>query len=311
MNEKTRDLIIIGGGPAGLTAAIYTSRAFIDTLVIEGSPHGGQLTITTDVENYPGFKNGVKGPELIEDMREQAKKFNAELLEQNVAQVSGDASDGFTVTTDTGETFRSKTVLIASGASAKWIGLESETKLRGKGVSACATCDGFFFKDKVVAVVGAGDSAMEEATFLTKFATKVYVLVRGSKEKMRASKFMFDKAVSNSKIEFIYNVEVKEVLGTEKMEGLHLADTVTGADKTMDNVQGLFVAIGHAPNTAFLNGFVETNNIGYLTVNNNTKTSKEGVFSAGDVSDSRYRQAITAAGFGCMAAIDVERYLSH
>ena len=311
MNQKTRDLIIIGGGPAGLTAAIYTSRAFIDTLVIEGNPHGGQLTITNDVENFPGFKNGVMGPTLIEDMREQAKRFKSELLEQNVTQVSGDFKSGFTVTTDSESVFKAKSILVASGASAKWIGLASEIKLRGKGVSACATCDGFFFKDKIVAVVGGGDSAMEESMFLTKFASKIYVLVRSSKEQMRASKFMLDKALSSPKIEFIFNVEVKEVLGTESVTGLRIVDTVTKAERTMNDIQGLFVAIGHTPNTSFLKGFVDMNELGYITVKNNTNTSKEGVFSAGDVSDARYRQAITAAGFGCMAALDIERFLSH
>jgi thioredoxin reductase (NADPH) len=310
MNDKIRDLIIIGGGPAGLTAAIYTSRAFIDTLVIEGSPHGGQLTITTDVENFPGFKDGVMGPALIEDMREQAKKFNAELLETNVTKVSGDKDSGFIVTTESGETLKSKAVLIASGATAKWLGLESETRLRGKGVSACATCDGFFFKGKEIAVVGGGDSAMEEANFLTKFATKVYILSRGPREKMRASKFMLDRASSNPKIEFIYNVEVKEVLGTESVTGLLLSDSTGGVDKTI-NVQGLFIAIGHSPNTGFLKGFIDLNEIGYVNVTNNTYTSKEGVFTAGDVADARYRQAITAAGFGCMAALDIEKFLAH
>ncbi len=311
MNEKIRDLIIIGGGPAGLTAAIYASRAFIDTLVIEGNPHGGQLTITSDVENFPGFKDGVMGPALIEDMRKQAKRFKSELLEQNVTQISGDAKSGFMITTDSGLVFKTKSVLIASGASAKWIGLDSETKLRGKGVSACATCDGFFFKNKIVAVVGGGDSAMEESLFLTKFASKVYILVRNPKEKMRASKFMLNKALSNPKIEFLFNTEVKEVLGTENVSGLRIIDNTTKAERIMDDVQGLFVAIGHTPNTSFLKGFIDMNELGYILVKNNTNTSKEGVFSAGDVSDARYRQAITAAGFGCMAALDIERFLSH
>jgi thioredoxin reductase (NADPH) len=243
-------------------------------------------------------------------MRAQAKRFNTELLETNVTKIEGEVKTGFTVTTESGETHKAKTILIASGASAKWLGIESETRLRGKGVSACATCDGFFFKDKVVAVVGGGDSAMEEATFLTKFAPKVYILVRTSEDKLRASKFMLDKAKSNPKVEFIFNTEVKEVLGTDSVSGLLLSDTSTKEEKTID-VQGLFIAIGHTPNTYFLKGFIDLNEIGYVNVTNNTHTSKEGVFTAGDVSDARYRQAITAAGFGCMAALDIEKFLSH
>lgn len=311
MHKNLYDLIIIGGGPAGLTAAIYSARASISTLVIEGSPHGGQLTITTDVENFPGFKEGVMGPALIENMREQAARFGAMLLEQNVVTVSGSFETGFKVETQANETYMAKTVLIASGASAKWLGLASETRLRGKGVSACATCDGFFFKNKVVAVVGAGDSAMEESTFLTKFASKVYVIVRSSREAMRASKFMLEKATANPKIEFVYNAQVDEVLGADTVTGLKILNNLTNTTSLIPDVQGLFLAIGHKPNTDFLKGFLELDELGYVKVTNNTQTSVKGVFVAGDVSDRRYRQAVTASGFGCMAALDVEKFLAH
>ncbi len=308
MNSKLHDVIITGGGPAGLTAAIYTSRANLNTLVIAGQPSGGQLMLTTDVENFPGFPEGVLGPDLIATFIKQAVRFGVNFLEENVINFTGSAQENFEVMTNENKTLKAKSLIIATGAAAKWLNIESEQRLRGKGVSACATCDGFFFKDKVVAVVGGGDSAMEEATFLTKFASKVYILVRGSKDKMRASKYMLAKAESNPKIEFKFNAEVVEVLGNEKVIGLKLKDSLSQEVFDMD-FQGLFLAIGHSPNTEFLKGFVDLTDLGYVRVENNTKTSRPGVFVAGDVADFRYRQAITAAGLGCMAALDVEKFL--
>lgn len=310
MQESIFDTLILGGGPSGLTAAIYTSRAMIKTLVLAGNPAGGQLTTTTEVENFPGFITGVQGPELVADMRTQAEKFGTTCVNENVVKISGDAQKGFEVETDAGNTYKGRSVIIATGASAKWLGLESETALRGKGVSACATCDGFFFKDKVVAVVGGGDAAMEESTFLTKFASKVYVLVRGDEATLRASKIMKDRAQNNSKIEFVFNIEVTEVLGTDKVAGLRVMNNQTNEEKVMDDVQGLFVAIGHNPNTEFLKDFIELDPKGYIKVENVTATSREGVFAAGDVADYRYRQAITAAGLGCMASLDAIRFLA-
>lgn len=310
MTNKIYDVIIIGGGPAGLTAAIYTSRAFLSTLTIAGALPGGQLTTTTDVENFPGFPNGIQGPELINNMRAQAERFNTEFLNDDVISIEGDAEAGFTVISQNGTKLQSKSIILATGASARWLGLESEQKLRGRGVSACATCDAFFFKEKVVAIVGGGDASMEEATFLTKFASKVYVLVRGSKETMRASKFMQQKAFGNPKIEFMFNTQVTEVLGDKVVEGLKVLTGDTKEEKVMQDIQGLFVAIGHIPNTDFLKGFVDLDEKGFVKVTENTKSSKEGVFVAGDVADYRYRQAITAAGSGCMASLDVEKYLA-
>lgn len=303
------DVIIIGGGPAGLTAAIYTSRAFLKTLIIAGNPPGGQLTTTTDVENFPGFPEGVMGPELISNMREQALRFESEIVDENVSEVLGSFQNNFTVKTENSE-YKGKTIIIASGASAKWLELESEQKLRGKGVSACATCDGFFFKGKVVAVVGGGDASMEEATFLTKFAEKVYILVRKDKDSLKASKIMQERAQKNPKIEFLFNTEVKEVLGETSVESLKIINNKTSEEKIMKDVKGLFVAIGHEPNTDFLKGFIKLDERGYIMPIDQTNTEKKGVFVAGDVSDYKYRQAITAAGFGCMAALNVEKFLA-
>lgn len=304
------DILILGGGPAGLTAAIYTSRANLKTKLIAGQPSGGQLMITTDVENFPGFPEGVMGPDLVAKFREQAVKFGTDAVDENVTKISGFFSEGFTVTTDAGNSYDGKAVILALGASAKWLGLESEQRLQGRGVSACATCDAYFFRNKVVAVVGGGDAAMEEATFLTNLASKVYVLVRGTKEQVRASKVMQDRAFANPKIEFLFNSEVLEILGDQKVAGLKVKNNLTGAESVMSDVEGLFIAIGHKPNTGFLEGFVELGKMGYINVLDTTRTSKEGVFVAGDVSDFRYRQAITAAGLGCMAALDAEKFLS-
>lgn len=304
------DVLILGSGPSGLTAAIYTARASLKTLVVGGSPPGGQLTTTTDVENWPGYVNGIQGPALVADMRAQAMRFGAEFKDENVVKLSGSAGDNFTVETDEHSVFTGKTVIIATGASARWLGLESEQKLRGRGVSACATCDAFFFKDKVVAVVGAGDSAMEEANFLTKFASKVYILARSSEEGLRASVFMKSRSKNNPKIEFKFNTEVVEVLGETSVTGLRVVNNVDKKESVMEDVQGLFLAIGHKPNTDFLKGFLEVGKGEYLSVTDTTRSSVEGVFVAGDVSDYRYRQAITAAGVGCMAALDAEKFLA-
>jgi len=302
------DVIILGGGPSGLTAAIYTARAKLNTLVIAGNPAGGQLMLTTEVENFPGFINGIMGPELIDNMRKQAERFETTFKDENVTKLTGSVKENFKVITDTGSEYTGKTIIIATGASARWLNIESETRLRGKGVSACATCDGFFFKGKDVAIVGGGDSAMEEAIFLTRFANKVYVLVRGTQSEMKASKIMQEEAMHNPKIEFLFNTQIKEVLGEEAVTGLSLISTDTKNETTLA-VQGLFIAIGHNPNTGFLEGIIDLETNKYLKVTNNTKTSIDGVFAAGDVGDFRYRQAITAAGLGCMAALDVEKYL--
>ena len=310
MNSDIFDVLILGGGPAGLTASIYTSRANLKTLVISGQPSGGQLMLTTDVENYPGFPDGILGPELIETFRKQSSRFNTEFKDENVVSVSGSKDKHFIVKTDSGNAYEGKTLIIATGATAKWLELPSEQRLRGKGVSACATCDGFFFKGKNVAVVGGGDTAMEEALFLTKFSPKVYVLVRGSQDKMKASKYMYAKASANEKIVFHFNTEILDVLGGEFVEGVKVVNNLTNETYVMEDVKGLFLAIGHKPNTEFLEGFVTLGKLGYIQVSDNTKTSKEGVFVAGDVSDYKYRQAITASGLGCMAALDAEKFLS-
>lgn len=304
------DVIIIGGGPAGLTAGIYTSRANLKTLILAGSSAGGQLMLTSEVENFPGFPQGVMGPQLMASMKDQALRFNTEYLEEDVKSVAGNAQEGFQVVSTNDKKYLSKTIIVATGASAKWLPLESVTRLRSRGVSACATCDGFFFKDKVVAVVGAGDTAIEESTYLTKFASKVYLLVRGSKEKMRASKIMQDRAFQNSKIEFLFNTELDEVLGDNLVSGIRIKNNLDNSTKVLEDVKGVFMAIGHKPNTDFLVGLVDLNEVGYIKPIENTKTNVEGLFVAGDVSDWKYRQAVSAAGLGCMAALDVEKYLA-
>jgi thioredoxin reductase (NADPH) len=305
-NEKIHNTIIIGSGPAGLTAALYAARAELKPLVIAGLKPGGQLVDTSEVENFPGFEDGVLGPELMDKMRKQAGKFGAEIIDESAVSASF-ASKPFTVKTEKGE-YLSKTVIIATGADANWLNLPNEQKLRGKGVSACATCDGFFFKGKELVVAGGGDSAMEEATYLTKFATKVTIIHR--REEFRASKIMLKKARENPKISFVANAQIIDVLGESSGKGVKIKDNATGEEKVIA-VQGLFVAIGHTPNTKiFAEAGVEVDKKGYIAVKNNTLTNIEGVFVAGDVSDHRYRQAVSAAGIGCMAAIDVEKYLA-
>jgi thioredoxin reductase (NADPH) len=301
-----RDVIIIGSGPAGLTAAIYAARADLSPLVIEGSSAGGQLMTTTEVENFPGFKDGILGPDLMLNMREQAARFGAEFVQGDATAVNL-AEHPFTVEVFK-ETHRAKALIVATGASAKWLGIESEQALIGHGVSACATCDGFFFRGKQVAVVGGGDSAIEEATFLTKFATQVTIIHR--RNELRASRIMQDRARANPKIQFIWDTVVEDILDPKEghVTGLVLRNVKTGERSTFP-VDGVFMAIGHQPNTALFRGQLEMDATGYIITSNGTKTSVPGVFAAGDVADRVYRQAITAAGSGCMAAIDAERYL--
>jgi thioredoxin reductase (NADPH) len=300
------ELVIVGSGPAGLTAAVYAARANLHPVVIEGIGAGGQLMLTTDVENYPGFPEGILGPELMTKFREQAARFGAEFVTADVDRVDlSERPFGIWV----GDTeYRARAVILSTGASARMLGLESEQRLLGKGVSTCATCDGFFYRDKPIAVVGGGDSAIEEALFLTKFATKVTVLHR--RDELRASKIMQERAFANPKIEFRWNSVVEDVVGNGSVETLKLRDTVTGEVSELE-VEGLFVAIGHDPNTKLFQGQLDMDANGYLVLPHagSTRTAVEGVFAAGDVADHVYRQAITAAGTGCMAAIEAERWL--
>ena len=310
MQEANFDVIIIGGGPSGLTAAIYTARAMLKTLVITGNPPGGQLSITTDIENFPGFPDGITGPSLIQKLMDQSKKFGAKFVIDNVETVSGNFEKNFIVQTDSKNKYNAKSLIISTGARAKWLNLENEQRLKGKGVSACATCDGFFFKGKTVAVVGGGDVSMEEAIYLTKFAQKVYVLVRKDKDALRASKIMQERALQNPKIEFIFNVSVQDVLGKDHVEGILLKNNLTGKQNVLSDVEGLFVAVGHEPATGFLKGLLDLDEKGYIKISSGSKTSLEGVFAAGDVADYTYRQAITASGMGCNAALDAIKFLS-
>jgi thioredoxin reductase (NADPH) len=300
-----RNVVIIGSGPAGLTAAIYAARANLAPLLIEGWQAGGQLTTTTEVENFPGFAKGIMGPELMKETRAQAERFGTEFLTGDVTAVNF-GQRPLKVEVDHERTIETRTVIIATGASAIQIGLKNEARLTGHGVSTCATCDGYFFRGKDLVVVGGGDSAMEEANFLTKFATKVYVVHR--RDKLRASKIMQDRALKNEKISFIWNTVVDDILGDEVVTGVRLTNVVTSSTTTLP-CSGVFVAIGHRPNTALFAGQLDMDAKGYLVTKNGTATSVPGVFAAGDVQDSIYRQAITAAGTGCMAAIDAERFL--
>ena len=308
-----REVVIIGSGPAGLTAAIYSGRANLNPLVIEGHQPGGQLMITTDVENYPGFARGIMGPELMQEFREQAARFGTEFLTTQVTHADLGRRP-FTLTTDD-HLIKAETLIIASGASAKWLGIPGEAPaphgLGGQGVSACATCDGFFFKSKPLVVVGGGDTAMEEATFLTRYASRVTVIHR--RDTLRASKIMQDKAFNNPKIDFIWNAGVEEILGTSKtgVTGVRIKDVHTGEER-MFPCEGVFIAIGHQPNTGIFKGQLDMDEIGYLKTSGRTMaTNIPGVFACGDAQDSYYRQAVTAAGTGCMAAIDAERFLDN
>lgn len=304
------DVVIIGSGPAGWTAAIYAARASLKTLVFtgleKGGLPGGQLMLTTEVENYPGFREGIMGPALMDEMREQALRFGTELVEDDVEDVDFSRRP-FTLTSVDGEQYKGRAVIIATGASAIWLGLDNEKRLQGRGVSACATCDGFFFKNKDVVVVGGGDTAMEEATFLTRYANKVSVVHR--RNELRASKIMQDRARSNPKIEFIWDSAVVDVLGANGVEGVTLKNLKTGAEDEL-KTDGLFIAIGHKPNTDLFAGKIDMDPAGYIIQHHHTMTNVAGVFAAGDVSDTRYRQAVTAAGDGCRAALDAEHFLT-
>lgn len=302
--DKIHKQIIIGSGPAGLTAAIYSARANLAPVLFAGISWGGQLMNTTEVENFPGFAKGIMGPDLMNEMVAQAKRFGTEIIYKNVTKV--DFTGEIKKVWVGEEIYQAYTVILATGSSPKKLGLESEERLWGKGVSSCATCDGAFYRNKIVVVVGGGDSAMEEATFLTRFASKVYIIHRS--EQFKASNIMLDRAKANDKIEFIINSEVKEILGEQKVEGIKLYNN---ADKTESElpIDGFFLGIGHNPATGFLDNQIELDEMGYIKVVENTKTSKTGVFVAGDVKDHRYQQAVTAAGMGCMASLDAEEYL--
>ena len=321
MSDKR--VAIIGSGPSGLTAAIYTSRASLDTTVYSGMQPGGQLTTTTEIENFPGFPEGLMGPELMMNMQKQAERFGAKVDMKEVKKITKDG-DKFTIADNYGESAEYDAVIVASGASARYLGLPGEDEWIGKGYHSCATCDGFFYRDKTIAIVGGGDSAMEESNFLTKFATKVYLINRS--ESFRASKIMLKRAQDNPKIEIVTNAKISQFLGEPgAMAGLELEDTVTGDERNLDDVQGVFVAIGHIPNSQFVNGEEDTldldrNETGYLipqlrrppedrTSKYDTMSNIEGIFVAGDVEDHIYRQAITAAGDGCKAAMDCEKWL--
>lgn len=301
---KIYDVVIIGSGPAGYTAAIYAARANLSVLQFQGYETGGQLMQTSDVENYPGFEEGVLGPSMMEKFEAQARRFGTEMRAEDVTAFDF-SQRPFTLSTDSDE-YKARSVIIATGASAKWLGLPSETHLKGQGVSACATCDGFFFRGLDVAVVGGGDTAIEEATFLTRYANHVTVIHR--RNSLRASKIMQDRALKNPKINFIWNSEVVEVFGDPSVNRLRLRNVQTGEENDLA-VQGLFVAIGHKPNTDLFKGVLNTDEAGYLVPAEHTMTNIPGIFAAGDVTDHRYRQAVTAAGDGCRAAIDAERWL--
>jgi len=306
--DEIHELFIVGSGPAGYTAAIYAARAELKPIVYEGSvTAGGALMNTTEVENFPGFPTGIMGPDLMDNLRNQAKRFGANLITDDIVEMKLDG-DVKTLVDGSGNTLKAKAVILAMGSAYKEIGLENEKRLSGRGVSWCATCDGFFFREKEIAVVGGGDSAVEEATFLTKFATKVYLIHR--RDSLRASKIMAERAASNPKIEFVWNTEVIDVLGGDNMTGLKLRNTVTGEESEKD-LSGLFVAIGHLPRSELVVGQVDVDDEKYVKVEGrSTRTNLKGVFACGDLVDHTYRQAITAAGSGCQAALDAERFLS-
>ena len=304
-SKTSYDVIIIGAGPAGYTAGIYCSRARHDTLIISGLLPGGQLMNTTDVENYPGFEEGVMGPDLMLTMRKQAERMNTTIIDDVVVNVDF-RNKPFKVLTGS-EEYEAKAVIVCTGATPRKIGIEGEQTFSGKGVSYCATCDGAFFRNQDIAVVGGGDSCMEEATFLTKFASKVHIIHR--RDTFRASKIMQERALNNENIQVHWNSEIEDIKGDQKVQQIVLKDTKTGENKTLD-MGGVFVAIGHEPNTELFKNQLEMDENGYIIQKENTETSVKGVFTAGDVHDHRYRQAVTAAGFGCMSAIDVDKYLS-
>lgn len=304
MNVVMYDVIVIGSGPAGLTAAVYSGRALLKTLVIAGAIPGGQLMLTTDVENFPGFEEPILGPDLIQRMRKQAERFGSEFVQDDATSVDFKTRP-FKVKT-AGNTYESNAVIIATGASAKWLGLDSETRLRGKGVSSCATCDGFFFRGKDTVTVGGGDVAVEDTLFLTKFVNHATIIHR--RDQLRASKILQDRAFKNSKISFVWDSVVEEVLGDKKVEGVRVRNVKTGKQDVL-KCDGVFVATGHQPNTAIFQGQIELDQKGYIVIRQGTATSVEGVFAGGDVRDFHYRQAITAAGDGCRAAMDAEDYI--
>ncbi|GGZ17667.1 thioredoxin-disulfide reductase [Echinicola pacifica] len=304
--EKVK-VLIVGSGPAGYTAAIYASRAGLSPILYTGGQPGGQLTITNDVENYPGYPDGVMGPQMMEDFRKQAERFGTDVRYGMVTSVDFSQRPHKVIVDDKDEII-ADTVIISTGASAKWLGLESETRLNGKGVSACAVCDGFFFRKQTVAIVGAGDTACEEASYLANICDKVYMLIR--KDEMRASQIMQKRVTSNPKIEILWNTETEEILGEEEVTGVRIKNNKSGEVRDLD-VNGFFVAIGHQPNTQIFQDFIDMNEAGYIiTQPGSTKTNIEGVFACGDAQDHVYRQAVTAAGTGCMSALDAERFLA-
>ncbi len=307
MTQEIQNCIIIGSGPAGYTAAIYAARASMKPMLFTGKEPGGQLMITNDVENYPGYPDGIMGPQMMEDFRKQAERFGTDIKMEMIDSVSFDG-DVHTVTSETGDVYKAHSVIISTGASAKWLGLESETRLMNQGVSACAVCDGFFFRGKDVIVVGGGDTAAEEATYLTKMCNHVHLLVR--RDEMRASKIMQERVLSNDKLTVHWNTSTVEVLGESEVEGAKVKDNITGEERVIAS-SAFFVAIGHKPNTAIFKDYLKTDDHGYLITHpDSTHTDIEGVYACGDAQDSKYRQAVTAAGTGCMAALDAERYLT-
>jgi len=306
MSDRRYDVVIVGSGPAGYTAALYAARANLKTLVFQGFELGGQLMLTSDVENYPGYRDGVMGPDMMDDFEAQAARFGAEMRSENVERVDLSERPFRLWSEDEEEPVLANSVIIATGAKAKWLGLEGEQRLMGKGVSGCATCDAFFYKGKKVAVVGGGDTAMEEASVLAKFADEVVLIHR--REEFRASKIMLERARNNPKITFLTDTVIEDILGENTVEGVRVKDVHTGEEQTLA-VDGFFAAIGHVPATSVFDGQVEMDDGGYVFQKEHTMTSVPGVFAAGDVSDTRYRQAVTAAGDGCMATIDAERWL--